>query len=96
MHQGKGVQGIERIQRILTSYSVEEKKQELSEDEPALNHYERYEKLMDGTKGESGGCVGCRNEGGIHDCKVRSCARDRGYRTCLDCIRMETCSELKE
>ncbi|MHA2601042.1 MAG: DUF3795 domain-containing protein [Candidatus Thorarchaeota archaeon SMTZ1-83] len=39
-------------------------------------------------------CKGCKEGGGKKDCHVRSCASDRGYSTCVECIRMENCEIL--
>jgi len=93
MHQSKAVKGIEGLQSALTSYK--RRGAEIGEMESALMHLERFEKVLDGANDEFEGCAGCRKGGGIQGCKVRSCSIDRGYRTCLDCIRMEACSELK-
>lgn len=39
-------------------------------------------------------CKGCKEGDGKKDCQVRSCASDRGYSTCVECIRMEFCDVL--
>jgi hypothetical protein len=95
IHQGKVTERVEGLKRILTSYKIGGRQDSLSEEEPAFKHYDKFEQVLEGIKGTFGSCVGCRNGGGIPDCKVRSCATDRGYQTCLDCIKMESCSELK-
>ncbi|NHJ15095.1 MAG: DUF3795 domain-containing protein [Candidatus Thorarchaeota archaeon] len=40
-------------------------------------------------------CPGCKEGGGTKDCEVRTCATDRGYSTCLDCLRVATCRHLE-
>ncbi|UCH05133.1 MAG: DUF3795 domain-containing protein [Candidatus Thorarchaeota archaeon] len=53
---------------------------------------------LDGVRDTSAGhyqsCKGCKEGGGKNDCQVRSCASDRGYSTCVECIRMEFCDVL--
>jgi hypothetical protein len=93
MHQSKTVQAIESPQSLLAS--IKNRVAEIGDEESAQMHLERYMKVLDGVKDDFDGCAGCRKGGGIPDCKVKSCSIDRGYRTCLDCIRMESCSELK-
>jgi hypothetical protein len=95
LNQGKVTEQVEGLQRILTTYKVKGQKDTLSKEEPAFKHYDKFEKVLEAIKGVFGSCPGCRNGGGIPDCEVKSCASDRGYKTCLDCIRMESCSELK-
>ncbi|MFX1367967.1 MAG: DUF3795 domain-containing protein [Promethearchaeota archaeon] len=40
-------------------------------------------------------CPGCKNGGGPTDCRVQECASDRGYNTCLDCLRLATCDKFQ-
>jgi hypothetical protein len=93
IHQSKVVHGTEGLQSVLTL--IKGRAAEIGEEESAQMHLKRYVKVLDGAKDDFDGCAGCRKGGGILDCKVRSCSIDRGYRTCLDCIRLESCSELK-
>ncbi|MFX1262834.1 MAG: DUF3795 domain-containing protein [Promethearchaeota archaeon] len=93
IHQSKFVHGVDDLQSVLAP--SKRRAAEIGEDESVRMHLERYEKVLDGVKDDFDGCRGCRKGGGIPDCKVRSCSIDRGYRTCLDCIRIESCSELK-
>ncbi|MFW9912977.1 MAG: DUF3795 domain-containing protein [Candidatus Thorarchaeota archaeon] len=93
IHQSKAVHGVEDFKSVLASFKG--RIAEISDEDSAQMHLERYTKVFDGGKDDFNGCPGCRRGGGIRDCKVRSCSIDRGYRTCLDCIRMESCSELR-
>lgn len=93
MHQSKAAHGIDDLRSAITA--SKSRPAEIGEEKPAQVHLERFERLLDAAKDDFEGCEGCRKGGGILDCKVRACSIDRGYRTCLDCIRMETCSELK-
>ncbi|MHA2142670.1 MAG: DUF3795 domain-containing protein [Candidatus Thorarchaeota archaeon] len=95
IYQGKVAKQIEGLQRILTSSKIGGRQSSLSEEEPVFKHYDKFEQVLEGIKGFFGGCAGCRDGGGIPDCKARSCASVRGYQTCVDCIRMESCSELE-
>ena len=37
-------------------------------------------------------CAGCRNGGGLPDCAIRICARERGYELCSSCADLEGCN----
>lgn len=51
-----------------------------------------------GLKPEMINCTGCRETGVKFDycnsCEIRSCAKSKGYQTCAECERMETCDIL--
>ncbi len=95
IHRSKTAHSIEEFQSALSLYKIDGLTKELGEEESVRVHFDRFEKILAEAKDDFGGCVGCLKGGGMQDCKVRSCSTDRGYRTCLDCIRMETCSELR-
>lgn len=96
IHQGKVTERVEGLQRILTSYEIGNQKESLSEIEPAFAHYDTFEAVLEGLKSTLGSCDGCKKGGGFSDCEVRDCATDRGYQTCLECLRLETCSLIKK
>jgi len=50
--------------------------------------------VLGGVDGYYQSCKGCKKGDGKKDCQVRSCASDRGYSTCVECIRMEFCDVL--
>ncbi len=41
-----------------------------------------------------GRCPGCKAGGGFKGCKVRNCAKERGYDTCASCPESESCRKL--
>ncbi len=56
---------------------------------------DRFDSAPGGLAGNYQSCRGCKEGEGKKDCHVRSCASDRGYSTCVECIRMENCDVLK-
>ena len=41
-------------------------------------------------------CTGCREEGvkfsHCNDCEIRNCVHSKGFQTCADCDKLESCS----
>jgi len=38
-----------------------------------------------------GRCVGCLENGGLPNCRIRECCRAKGYRTCAECDALDEC-----
>jgi len=49
---------------------------------------------MDGLVKLFGDCPECLQDGGDPNCKMRLCAKQKGYRTCAECAEAETCEKL--
>ncbi|MFX0045048.1 MAG: DUF3795 domain-containing protein [Candidatus Hermodarchaeota archaeon] len=62
--------------------------------EQAARASEALDVPLDSDAGHYQSCKGCKVGDGKKDCVVRSCASDRGYSTCVECIRMESCDVL--
>jgi hypothetical protein len=59
----------------------------------AFKYYEQgYELLGAMTKLR---CKGCKNGGGPADCKIRKCAKQKGFAGCWRCDELKTCKKLK-
>jgi hypothetical protein len=39
-------------------------------------------------------CNGCPQDGGVPDCEVRTCCREKGFRNCYFCPDFEKCEKL--
>jgi hypothetical protein len=64
------------------------------DQKPAARGSEALDVALDSDAGHYQSCKGCKDGDGKKDCMVRSCASDRGYSTCVECIRMEFCDVL--
>ncbi|MCK4953697.1 DUF3795 domain-containing protein, partial [Candidatus Bathyarchaeota archaeon] len=67
---------------------------ELAMKDPSFKHYNEFDQVLDGLVKLFDGCPGCFQGGGDPNCKARSCAKQRGFRTCAECDEAETCENL--
>lgn len=82
------------LRGILSHYGFDKMMPELAKWEPSLKHYDTFTEVMNGLVKMFGDCPGCLQEGGDPNCKVRLCAKQKGYRTCAECSETETCENL--
>lgn len=94
IRQGKIKAAVGNLRDIIAVYGFDKLMPELSKWEPSFKHYNEFEQVMDGLAKMFGGCPGCLQGGGDPNCKVRSCAKEKGYRTCAECGEAETCEKL--
>jgi len=94
IRQGKIKTAVGNLRDIIAVYGFDKLMPELSKWEPSFKHYNEFEQVMDGLVKMFGGCPGCLQGGGDPNCKVRSCAKEKGYRTCAECGEAETCEKL--
>lgn len=94
VYQGKVKSHVDGLQGFLDHHHKGEKDGEIAEDDQPISDLDQFEGILDRLAKEYGSCKGCKEGGGKKDCKVRSCASDRGYTTCVECIRMENCELL--
>jgi hypothetical protein len=59
---------------------------------PFLGDYESFKKSLDALA--SLRCKGCHEGGGPPWCKIRTCARKRGYQSCAECTEFESYEKL--
>ena len=94
IHQGRIKQAVENLRKTIYAYGFNKIAQELTKYEPAFQHYEEFEKVLDGLVKTFGECPGCVAGGGDPSCVVRQCCRQKGYAICVECAEMDTCEKL--
>jgi len=95
IYQGKIRQAVENLRKIIKAYGFDKYVSELAKWDPAFQHYDKFEKVLDGFSKMFGECTDCLHGGGDPNCKIRECCKQRGYRTCAECNEMEKCEHLK-
>jgi hypothetical protein len=93
LHQGRSAKQLEKLRRTPEKYSSVAGTDSPAEDQTASSD-DTVEGVLDSVSRQYGSCSGCKKGDGKKDCQVRSCASDRGYSTCVECIRMENCKAL--
>jgi hypothetical protein len=94
IRQGKIKTAVNNLREIIACYGFDKIMPELAKWEPTLKHYNEFSQVMDGLVKMFGDCPSCLQGGGDPDCKVRTCAKQKGYRTCAECSEAETCENL--
>ena len=94
IRQGKMKTAVNNLRDILATYGFDKIMPELSRWEPSFKNYKEFDQVMDGLVKMFGDCPGCLQGGGDPNCKVRSCVKQKGYRTCAECSETETCEKL--
>ncbi|UCG45737.1 MAG: DUF3795 domain-containing protein [Candidatus Bathyarchaeota archaeon] len=82
------------LQGLITYYGFDKVMPDLVKYEPSLKNYDKFAEVLDGLVNLFGDCPGCMHEGGDPGCKVRACAKQKGYRTCAECKEIKTCENL--
>lgn len=95
IYQGTIKQRVEQLRDIIKRYGFDKFMPELAKWEPAFKHYKEFESVLDGLVKLFGSCPGCLGGGGDPDCKVRECAKQKGYTTCAECDEAFACEKLK-
>jgi len=95
IRQGIIKEAVNNLRDIIDSYSFDKIMPELANWEPSFKHYDEFKQVMDGLVKMFGYCAGCFENGGDPNCKVRLCAKQKGYRTCTECGEAQTCQKLK-
>lgn len=94
IRQGKIKEAVNNLRDIIASYGFDRIMPDLAKWEPSFEHYSGFKQVMDGLVKIFGYCAGCLENGGDPNCKVRSCARQKGYRTCTECDEAKSCQKL--
>jgi hypothetical protein len=94
IRQGKIKTAVNNLRDIIAVYGFDKLMPELAEWEPSFRHYNEFYQVMDGLVKMFGSCPGCLQGGGDPNCKVRSCTKQKGYRTCAECSEAEACETL--
>jgi len=95
IRQGIIKEAVNGLRDILDSYGFDKIMPGLANWEPSFKHYDEFKQVMDGLVKMFGYCAGCFENGGDPNCKVRLCARQKGYRTCTECEESQSCQKLK-
>jgi hypothetical protein len=95
IRQGKVKEAVNNLRAIIASYGFDNIMPELANWEPSFKHYDGFKQVMDGLVKMFGYCAGCFENGGDPNCKVRLCARQKGYRTCTECGEAQSCQKIE-
>jgi len=94
IRQQKMKTAVNNLRRIIAAYGFDKIMPELAKWEPSFKHYKEFDQVMDGLVKLFGECPRCLQDGGDPNCKMRLCAKQKGYRTCAECAEAETCEKL--
>jgi len=94
IRQGKIKTAVNNLREIVAYYGFDKAMPELAKWEPTLKYYNEFNQVMNGLVKMFGDCPSCLQGGGDPNCKVRKCAKQKGYRTCAECSEAETCENL--
>jgi hypothetical protein len=94
IRQEKVKEAVTNLRDTIASFGIEKSVPELANWEPSFKHYDEFKQVMDGLTKIFGYCAGCLENGGDPNCKVRLCARQKGYRTCSVCTEAQSCQKL--
>ena len=96
IRQGRIKQAVENLRNVIGAYGFDKIAPELAKWEPAFQHYNEFESVMDGWVKLFGECPGCIKGGGDPNCAVRVCCKQKGFVTCAECGEMDTCEKVKQ
>ena len=94
IRQEKIKTAVSNLHDIITYYGFDKIMPELANWEPSFKLYSEFNQVMNGLVKMFGDCPGCLQGGGDPNCKVRTCTKQKGYRTCAECNEAETCEPL--
>jgi len=95
IRQGKIKEAVNNLRDTLASFGFDKIMPDLADWEPSFKYHNEFEQVMDGLVKMFGYCAGCFENGGDPNCKVRLCARQKGYRTCTECGEARTCQKIE-
>jgi len=93
--RGRIRQASEDLRKVIGTYGFDKIALELSDWEPAFQHYTGFEEFFDGIMRIFGDCPGCVAGGGDPNCLIRECCKQKAYITCLECLEMDLCEKLR-
>jgi len=95
IYQGKIKHAVENLRKLIKAFGFDKFISELSQWNPAFQHYPKFEKVMNALEEMFGECPACLQNGGDPKCQIRLCCRQKGYVTCAECAEMQTCQKLE-
>lgn len=96
IYQGKIKTAVENLQNTIKAYGFNTIADQLANWEPAFKHHKEFEQVLEAYAKLFDECPGCIGGGGDPECKVRNCAKEKGYTTCTECKEMATCQHLEQ
>ena len=93
IHQGRIRQAVANLREVIGAFGFDKISPQLAKWEPAFQHYEEFEKVLDGFVSLLGECPGCAAGGGDPSCTLRQCCKEKGYTTCADCVELDSCEK---
>jgi hypothetical protein len=94
IRQGKIEEAVNNLSEIIARFGFDKNMPDLANWEPSFKHYDDFKQVMNGLVKVFGYCESCLGNGGDPNCKVRTCARQKGYRTCVECSEVNSCKKL--
>jgi hypothetical protein len=94
IRQGKIEEAVNNLSEIIARFGFDRNMPDLANWEPSFKHYDDFKQVMNGLVKVFGYCEGCLGNGGDPSCKVRTCARQKGHRTCVECSEANSCKKL--
>ncbi len=85
---------VEDLKRVLDTYGVEKIARKFVDVEPALSHYEDFERVLTSLVDLFGDCSGCFTGDGDPSCPIRECCVQRAS-ACVECVELDTCERLR-
>lgn len=95
IRQGKIKTAVQNLKNTISAEGFDKIAPQLANWEPAFKHHKEFEQVLDAYVKLFGECPGCIAGGGDPECKVRTCAKEKGYTTCAECTLIETCQHLE-
>ena len=93
IHQGRIAQAVANLREIIGAFGFDKISPRLAKWEPAFQHYEEFEKVLEGFVSLLGDCPGCAAGGGDPSCTLRQCCKEKEYITCADCGELDSCEK---
>ena len=94
IRQQKIKTAVNNLRNIIAAYGFDKIMPQLANWEPSFKHYTEFNQVMNGLVKMFGDCPGCLQNGGDPNCKVRTCTKQKSYRTCAECNETDTCEKL--
>lgn len=78
------------LKKVLDAYDFGE----IATQVPGMENYESFEQVLNVLINFFGQCPNCQKGGGNPQCQIRTCCKEKGYKTCAECPSIP-CEKLK-
>ncbi len=82
-----------KLEKLVEDYEFEKWYQTVKVDESEKFDFDEFKKSLKWFQKYSL-CPGCLEGGGVPDCKVRICAKEKGFEICSECDSLDSCEKL--